>query len=777
MVYLKTHYSIVLLLFFIHLLLFTSPSLAQIPASNKSIKIGVLAYRSKESTLKRWQPLEQFFHHYIPERHFIVEALAYDELDDAVQQKKVDFILTNPGHYIQLKANYYLSSPLASLIKNTANHSLSQFAGVIFTLASRHDINQLSDLKTLRIAATKTASLGGYQMQSYALHEANLSTPKNNQLHLTGMPHDKVVNAVLNGKADVGFIRSGVLESLQQQQKLDLTRLKIINQQQHPTFPLIHSTRLYPEWPFAALSHVDSKLARHFAAALLLLHEHPVKDKLHIKGFDIPTDYLPVENVLRTLRFPPFDKAPNFTLKDIWQRYSLYISTLLILVACILLLSLFLMRLIKRLKHKNQEISDSSAKHIALLSSLSEGVYGIDNQGICIFVNPAALKLLGYSHSELLGSSICQIFLQKPDEAIANPIQETLVDGKTRHFEDIFQREDGSSFPVQLNIVSLPSTPNHTQKAVITFKDMSLEKKILEHNQMLITALEASQTGIIITSPQASIEWVNPAFELLTGYTKSEAIGHTPSHLLSSGKQNQYFYDTLWSTVLSGKPWKGELVNRRKDGSLYDEELYISPVINNKGEIKHFLAVKNDITERKRIENKLKHISEHDTLTGLPNRLLLNDRLNQALKASKRERGILALIFLDLDKFKPVNDTFGHDVGDLLLQEVAKRIKTCLRESDTVARVGGDEFIILLANIQNQHNATNMAEKIRAALNRSFQCAHNTLNISSSLGVALYPEHGLTAIDLSKNADIAMYHSKNQGRNNVQFFSDSLKET
>jgi len=775
MAYLKTQYSCFVLLFFINFsLLFTAPSFAQLSDSDKPIKIGVLAYRSKESTLKRWQPLEQFFHQHIPQREFIVKALVYDELDKAVQQNKVDFILTNPGHYIQLKANYHLSSPLASLIKNSANHQLARFAGVIFTLASRHDINQLSDLKSQRIAATKTASLGGYQMQSYALHQANLSLPNQKQLHITGMPHDNVVDAVLNKQADVGFVRSGVLESLQQQQKLDLKHLKIINQQT-TNFPLIHSTQLYPEWPFAALAHVDRDLASHFAAALLLLHEDPVRHKMNIQGFTIPTDYLPVENGLRALRFPPFDTAPEFTLKDIWQRYAPYISILLALASCILLLSLFLIKLTKRLKRQNKKISDHSAKHMALLSSLSEGVYGINNKGICTFINPAALKLLGYTRSELLDTDtpICPIFLQDHEkQSTKNPIQQTLSDGKTRHLEHLFQRKDGSLFPVQLNIVGLASTTENQQSAVITFTDMSLEKEMLEHNKMLSTALEASQTSIVITDIHANVEWVNPAFETLTGYTKVEAIGHNPAQLLYSGKQDQPFYKNLWDTVLSGKPWKGELINRRKDGSLYDEELYISPVMGEKGKIKHFLAVKHDITQRKQLQNKLKHISEHDTLTELPNRLLLNDRLNQALSLAKRNKTTLALIFLDLDKFKPVNDTFGHDIGDLLLQQVAKRIQICLRESDTVARVGGDEFIILLPNIQNQHNILSLAEKIRSALNQSFDCDNNTLNISSSLGIAIYPEHGLTALELSKNADSAMYQSKNKGRNNVQIFNN-----
>lgn len=209
---------------------------------------------------------------------------------------------------------------------------------------------------------------------------------------------------------------------------------------------------------------------------------------------------------------------------------------------------------------------------------------------------------------------------------------------------------------------------------------------------------------------------------------------------------------------------------------MFNEELSVSPVFNREGEVEHFVAIQNDITERKHIEKRIQHMAEHDALTGLPNRVLLTSMLEQALLMAKRNDKRLALMFLDLDKFKPVNDDYGHDAGDYLLKQVAIRVTACLRESDIVARVGGDEFIILLPLVKDEVDAIKVAEKIRSALSQPFAYQTNVLHISSSIGVAIYPEHGENEIQLAKNADIAMYYSKEQGRNNVQVFRDCMRE-
>lgn len=282
--------------------------------------------------------------------------------------------------------------------------------------------------------------------------------------------------------------------------------------------------------------------------------------------------------------------------------------------------------------------------------------------------------------------------------------------------------------------------------------------------------------GVVITDVNSAIEWANPAFTKMTGFELADIVGRSPGELLSSGKQDAHFYEAMWETILAGRVWSGELVNRRRDGSFFDAALTISPVTDADGRIRHFVAIKQDISERKATDERVQHLAHHDQLTDLPNRMLLTDRLFQALAQARRERGTLAVLFLDLDNFKPVNDTLGHDIGDLLLKEVALRLRVCApRESDTAARLGGDEFVILLAQIDKAADAVVVAGKVLAALGRPFVIGPHCIEISTSIGIAVYPQHGEEVTRLLKNADTAMYHAKKAGRGCYRFFRELVE--
>lgn len=246
---------------------------------SEPVKIGVLAFRPKQQTLVQWQPLAATLKQAIPEHDFAVEAFTYPELDQAVASRQLDFVLTNSGHYVLLKKLNGFSSPLATLAVNENGHSTTVFGGVIFTRADQANINTLLDIKGKAVATVSTESLGGYQMQAYELSRAGFHMPQDINMIVTGMPHDKTVDAVLSGQAEVGFARSGVLESMTREGKLDLKQIKILNPQNHPDFPEQVSTPLYPEWPFAAMPGVDENLARHVAAALFLLGDNEASIK------------------------------------------------------------------------------------------------------------------------------------------------------------------------------------------------------------------------------------------------------------------------------------------------------------------------------------------------------------------------------------------------------------------------------------------------------------------------------------------------------------------
>ncbi|MEJ2794297.1 diguanylate cyclase [Iodobacter sp. LRB] len=287
------------------------------------------------------------------------------------------------------------------------------------------------------------------------------------------------------------------------------------------------------------------------------------------------------------------------------------------------------------------------------------------------------------------------------------------------------------------------------------------------------TVIEQSPTPVLITSPDRVIQYVNPKFSEETGYAPDEVLGKTPGFLRADGVDESAYIE-MWSHLVRGHRWVGELLTKRKSGEQCWEEAYVGPVKDGSGAITHFVAVLLDINERKQIHQQLAHSAHYDLLTQLPNRILLFERIGQALIRAKRNQGKLAILFIDLDKFKPVNDLHGHATGDLLLEESAKRMLSCLRDSDTVGRIGGDEFMVLLPEINSESDARAVAEKIREALKLTFILAEKSLTISSCIGIALFPDHGTNVAELAKNADAAMYQAKALGGDGVSVFVPPL---
>jgi len=292
-----------------------------------------------------------------------------------------------------------------------------------------------------------------------------------------------------------------------------------------------------------------------------------------------------------------------------------------------------------------------------------------------------------------------------------------------------------------------------------------------EQLMILSKAIEQSPTSIVITDQHANIQYVNPQFTKETGYSSTEAIGQNP-RLLQSGLTPRSRYVEMWDLLPHGEAWAGELVNRRKSGEVYWEEARIAPVKDESGSITHYVAVKLNITDRKLAQDRLLFIASHDVLTQLPNRRLFFDRVTQALELAKRKDTQLALLFIDLDRFKPINDNWGHAVGDLLLQALAERLTTCVRAADTVGRLGGDEFVVLLPEVTNEEGAIRVAEGILESLRQPFSVADMTLEISASIGIALFPQHGRDAVELVRHADEAMYRAKAGGQDRFTLFAN-----
>jgi len=290
----------------------------------------------------------------------------------------------------------------------------------------------------------------------------------------------------------------------------------------------------------------------------------------------------------------------------------------------------------------------------------------------------------------------------------------------------------------------------------------------------LALAVEHSPISVMITNRAGVLEYVNPKFCEVTGYTPEEVLGRKPS-ILKSGTHPEGYYREMWDTILAGREWRGELNNRNKDGGLLWELASISPVFDAAGNITHFVGVKEDITELKRLQTKLGEMAHSDELTGLPNRALFLDRLNQAISHAHRNLGRFALLFLDLDGFKKVNDRYGHQVGDLVLKEAARRLVACVRDTDTVARVGGDEFTIILEDLRHWEEPAVVARKLVERFSIPFDTGDSKSTVGVSIGASIYPDDAYDADQLIACADSAMYAAKEAGKNGYRYWSQCAR--
>lgn len=290
------------------------------------------------------------------------------------------------------------------------------------------------------------------------------------------------------------------------------------------------------------------------------------------------------------------------------------------------------------------------------------------------------------------------------------------------------------------------------------------------------TVFQASGNGILISDSNNKILAINPAFTAITGYTPNDIVGSSPN-ILSSGRHDKAFYQEFWRSIITEGTWQGEMWNRNKKGEVFAEWITINTLKNTRGEVSYYVAIFSDITERKTKSERIEYLATHDGLTGLPNRIMFDELLNKALADARRTQSMMAVLFLDLDHFKQVNDTLGHDIGDLLLQNVAKTLHSMLRAGDVVARQGGDEFTMALPSLASKQIAMHLADKILHALEQPCTLKGYTLQVTISIGIALFPEDGTDSFTLLKHADVALYRAKQAGRNNFQFYNPALTAT
>jgi diguanylate cyclase (GGDEF)-like protein/PAS domain S-box-containing protein len=388
--------------------------------------------------------------------------------------------------------------------------------------------------------------------------------------------------------------------------------------------------------------------------------------------------------------------------------------------------------------------------------------------GVIVFVNATFVQLLKVTKADFVGTRAADWYVD--DDQRSTVVRHLKRYGRVDNAEVQFRKADGTPFWTLLTI-----RPSHFHGEPVNLAwiyDITERKAAEERLQLAAKVVETANEGILITNADGVIEAVNGAFCRITGYAPDEAIGRKPS-FLRSNRHDSDFYEAMWRTISETGQWQGEIWNRRKSGEVYVEWLSIAAVRDAGGRVSHMLGIFADITTRKEDEQQVWRQANYDALTGLPNRSLFLDRLTQTVKAARRDRTRFALLFVDLDGFKAVNDAFGHAAGDLLLQEAAARLSAGVRSSDTVARLSGDEFTVILQHVQGQDDVAIVAGKMVARLAEPFDLDGQNAAVRASIGIALFPDDADDAATLIKLADQAMYAVKRTGKNNFGFHQTS----
>ena len=396
------------------------------------------------------------------------------------------------------------------------------------------------------------------------------------------------------------------------------------------------------------------------------------------------------------------------------------------------------------------------------------------------YVNPCFTEATGYSLAEAVGKNPRVLQSGLTDASVYRDMWKTLTGGRTWVGELINKRKNGELYFEEAYISPVKDANGDVSHYVAVKVDITA-RKLAEDNLRIAAAVFQSQEGMMVADANTVILRVNNAFTRITGYSADEVIGSTPK-VLSSGMHDKVFYDAMWDTLHQSGTWEGEVWNRRKNGEAYLERLIITAVRNAGGKVTNYVATITDITSSKEASEEIHNLAFYDPLTQLPNRRLLLDRLKQALAVSARSGRYGALLFLDLDHFKTLNDTLGHDMGDQLLKQVSVRLSECVRKVDTVARLGGDEFVVLLENLSSKQieaaaQTKIIATKIQAALSRPFVIGSHEHHSTGSVGATLFVDQQQAGVEaILKQADIAMYQAKDSGRNAIRFFDQDMQD-
>lgn len=629
--------------------------------ADAELTIGALSWMAKAEAEKAWQPLVVELSRALPGYRFNLQLMDLTGISEALEGRQLDFILTNPAHYILLKQRFQLPSPVATLITIENGRHSKAFGGVIITRAEQTDIITLQDLKGRRIATVESEScnFGSYAVQAYELFKAGLPLPVKGQLVATGRPQERVVEAVLTGQAEVGFVRTGVLEHLAGLGKLDPARLKVINRQDHPGFPHLASTRLYPEWPFVILPHVDDEVARQVASALLgMHHDASAFEQAHIHGFDIPANYLPVETIMREMRLAPFDAVPAVTLGDVWATYHWQIAALLGAVGLIAVLSgrlLVTNRSLQRAKAAAEASSTALLESERKLRQVNEnltlalraskaGAWDLNVASGELHWSPELYELFGLDpHHEVLSLKLWEGMVHPDDRLTARSLLDLALrekidlvneyrlvhaDGTVRwissHGRGIYDKQGR---PVRMTGISIDITER-----------MQIEDA-LQRSEARYRAIVENQTDYVCRySPDGALTYMNSAFAGWAGLQKRELLGRSFYAMVHEDDREE-MVGTIGALTCQNALATLEIRCQAPDGRVLWHQWTHRAICEGLDQIIEYQGVGRDITAKKEAEAFLanaREILEQEVRQRTLSLTATNDLLSREIEERKR---------------------------------------------------------------------------------------------------------------------------------------------
>jgi len=443
-----------------------------------------------------------------------------------------------------------------------------------------------------------------------------------------------------------------------------------------------------------------------------------------------------------------------------WVLPTFMVALLLILITSSF--TIYLHRFNRRMTVTQKTLQQSEER----FKALSEATYGgiaIHENGLILECNRGLSDITGYEYDELIGMNGFNLIESKE----INAVREKVKIGYAEAYETIGLSKQGETYPLSIKGKNIVYKGKNAR--VIGFIDITESKKTEEQLKLAASVFTHAREGIMITNNTGALIEVNDTFSQITGYSREEALGKNLL-FLKSDKHRDTFYTSLWASLLATNEWSGKLWSRRKNGELFFELLTISAVFDSHGKTQNYVALFSDITEMKQHQQQLEHLAHYDLLTGLPNRMLLAKQLSHAMSQCEQQGNSLAVAYLDLDGFKAINDTFGHDVGDQLLIKLSQSMKNALREGDTLARIGGDEFVAVLPELNKMEDCEKVLESLLQAAMKPITISGRKLQLSTSIGVTLYPQDGVDTDQLMRHADQAMYTAKQTGKNRYHLF-------